>query len=152
MLKNYWFNQAARYKMVTVMNRDKITALGASLRWIDQTLLSPPKEEGAVRVWYQGGEPYFDVFVDLRDDQIEWFQFTFRGKSLSWHKKRDRLQTGVTNELAVDDVTYFPASKVIENDTVPDADFIKLAHAILQSRAGEEIFDKILKLFKSKPE
>lgn len=152
MLKNYWFNQAARYKMVTVMNRDKITALGDSLRWIDQTLLSPPKEEGAVRAWYQGGEPYFDVFVDLRDDQIEWFQFTFRGKSLSWHKKRDRLQTGVTNELAVDDVTYFPASKVIQNDTVPDAEFIELAHSILQIRAGEEIFDKILKLFESKPE
>ncbi|HEY9706580.1 MAG TPA: hypothetical protein V6D48_00075, partial [Oculatellaceae cyanobacterium] len=59
-------NQASGQKIVTLMDQYEIATLGASLRQIDQRLLTPAKEEGATRVWYQGGEPYFDVFVELR--------------------------------------------------------------------------------------
>jgi hypothetical protein len=150
MIKYYWMNQAAGHRMFTAMDQDEIAALGASLRQIDQRLLTPAKEEGNTRVWYQGGEPYFDLFVELRRGKIEWFQFTLRGQSLSWNPKLFGWQTGTTNELRADDVAFYPASKLIESDKQSDFGFIELVRSILQTRAGEEIFDKILALFENR--
>ncbi|MBD0361787.1 MAG: hypothetical protein ICV55_03230, partial [Coleofasciculus sp. C3-bin4] len=99
------------------------------------------------RVWYQGGEPYFDVFVELRQNKIEWFQLTLRGKSISWNPQISRLQTGMTNELRSDDVTFYPASKVIDKDRQLDWEFVEVVRSIFQTRAGEEIFDQMLALF-----
>ncbi len=149
MIKYYRMNQASGQKIVRLMDQGEIAALGASLRQIDQRLLTPAKEEGAIRVWYQGGEPYFDVFVELRRGKIEWFQFTLRGKSLSWNSDISGWQTGMTNEMRSDDVAFYPASKLIESDKQPDWEFIELAQSILQTRAGDEIFDKMLALFDS---
>ncbi len=149
MIKYYRMNQASGQKIVTLMDQNEIATLGASLRQIDQRLLTPAKEEGATRVWYQGGEPYFDVFVELRQGKIEWFQFTWRGKSLSWNPEISGWQTGMTNEMRSDDVVFYPASKLIESDKQPDWQFIELARAVLQTRAGDEIFDKMLALFDS---
>jgi len=129
------------------MDRDEIAALGASLRYIDQKLLSPAKAEGRTRVWYQGGEPYFDMFVELRQGKIEWFQFTLRGKSLSWIPRTSGWQTGITNEMRTDDLTFYSASKLIESDKQADTQFMELVRSILQTRAGEEIFDQLLTLF-----
>ena len=142
-------NQTAGNKIVTLMAQDEIATLGASLRQIDQRLLTPAKEEGTTRIWYQGGEPYFDVFVELRQGKIEWFQFTLRGKSLSWNPKIWGWQTGMTNELRTDDLAFYPASKLIESDKQADWAFIELAYSILQTRAGEPIFDKMLVLFEA---
>ncbi len=147
MIKYYWINQAAGHKIVRPMEQDEIAALGASLRQIDQRLLSPSKNDGTTRVWYQGGEPYFDVFVELRGGKIEWFQFTFRGRSISWNPQISGWQSGTTNEMRTDDITFYPASKLIESDKQLDSPFIELARSILQTRAGEEIFDKMLALF-----
>jgi hypothetical protein len=147
MTKYYSMNHAAGYSIVTLMDKDQIAALGASLRQIDQKLLTPGKEEGITRVWYQGGEPYFDVFVELRQGKIQWFQFTLRGKSISWNPEQSGWQSGTTNELRADDITFYPASKVIENDKHPDWEFIQLVRSILETRAGEDIFDQILALF-----
>jgi hypothetical protein len=149
MVKYYWINQAAGQGIITPMDQDEIAALGASLRLIDQRLLTPAKEEGTRRVWYQGGEPYFDVFVELRQGKIEWFQFTLRGKSLSWNPQIADWQTGRTNEMRTDDIAFYPASKLIESDKQPDAQFIELARSILQTRAGEDIFDLVLTLLDS---
>ncbi len=149
MIKYYRMNQASGQKIVTLMDQNEIATLGASLRQIDQRLLTPAKEEGATRVWYQGGEPYFDVFVELRQGKIEWFQFTWRGKSLSWNPEISGWQTGMTNEMRSDDVVFYPASKLIESDKQPDWQFIELARAVLETRAGDEIFDKMLALFDS---
>jgi hypothetical protein len=149
MIKYYRMNQASGQKIVRLMDQDEIAALGSSLRQIDQRLLTPAKEEGATRVWYQGGEPYFDVFVELRQGQIQWFQLTLRGKSLSWNPGISGWQTGMTNEMRSDDVTFYPASKLIESDKQPDWEFIELARAILQTRAGDESFDRILALFEA---
>jgi hypothetical protein len=93
------------------------------------------------------GEPYFDMFVELRQGNIEWFQFTLRGKSLSWNPRTSGWQTGRTNEMRTDDLTFYPASKLIQSDKQPDAQLITLARSILQTRAGEEIFDQLLSLF-----
>nr|WP_242040804.1 hypothetical protein [Coleofasciculus sp. FACHB-1120] len=132
-------------KMDMAMDRDEIAGLGASLRQIDQKLTSA-KGDGVKRVWYQGGEPYFDLFIDLREDNIEWFQLTLRGKSLSWNQTG--WQTGITNEGMVNDITFYPASKLIKTDNCPDFTFIELAYSILKTRAGDAIVDKILVLFK----
>lgn len=128
------------------MDQDEIKRLGASLRQIDPGILSPAKE-GITKVWYQGGEPYFDVVVELRHGKIEWFQFTLRGKSISWKPVFLGLQTGKTNELQTDDLTFHPASKLIEHNNQKDHKFIELAGAILQTRADEPIFKQILTLF-----
>ncbi|MEQ8541195.1 MAG: hypothetical protein RIB93_27530 [Coleofasciculus sp. D1-CHI-01] len=128
------------------MDQDEIKRLGASLRQIDPGILSPAKE-GITKVWYQGGEPYFDVVVELRHGKIEWFQFTLRGKSISWKPVFLGLQTGKTNELQTDDLTFHPASKLIEHNNQKDHKFIEVAGAILQTRADEPIFKQILTLF-----
>lgn len=133
---------------MTQMDQDEIKRLGASLRQIDPGILSPAKE-GITKVWYQGGEPYFDVVVELRHDQIEWFQFTLRGKSISWRPRFSGLQTGSTNELEADDLTFHPASKLIEYNNQRDYKFIEVARAILQTRAHEPLFNQILTLFDS---
>ncbi len=140
-------NQAARQRIVTLMEQDEIAALGASLRQIDQKLMTPAKENGSIRIWYQGGEPYFDVFVELCQGKIEWFQFTLRGQSISWNLQTSSWQSGITNELRTDDITFYPASKLIESDSQTDSTFRELARSILQTRAGEDLFDKMLALF-----
>lgn len=137
------------------MDSSEIAQLGASLREIDRALLTNDSEQGGVRLWYQGGEPYFDVFVELKGEEIVWFQLTLRGRVLSWTKRSSRelknpcssWNTGRTNELQTDDVTFYSASKTIERDGQLDRDFAQLARAIVKTRAGEPVFDRILTLF-----
>ncbi|OKH52032.1 hypothetical protein NIES2101_16345 [Calothrix sp. HK-06] len=130
-----------------VLGRNEIEALGASLHKIEQKLLKKSSQEGIQRIWYQGEEPYFDIFFELQDSEIVWFQFTLRAKSLSWDNKKCELQTGVTNELKMDDVSFYAATKTIEADNKADNNFVELVKAILQTRSGEEIFTKALLLF-----
>ncbi|RUT05498.1 hypothetical protein DSM106972_035050 [Dulcicalothrix desertica PCC 7102] len=129
------------------LSRNEIESLGASLHKIEQKLLKKPNQEGIQRIWYQGEEPYFDIFFELKDAEIVWFQFTLRAKSLSWDNKKRELQTGVTNELKMDDVSFYAATKTIEADDKADNNFVELVKAILQTRSGEEIFTKALLLF-----
>ncbi|TAF07803.1 MAG: hypothetical protein EAZ77_08490 [Nostocales cyanobacterium] len=130
-----------------LLAKNEIALLGASLRAIEPKLLKPCQEEDTVRIWFQGGEPYFDIFLELKNDEIIWFQFTLRGKSLSWHSNNTKFQTGITNELRIDDVSFYAASKIIYNDDISDLEFINLVKSILQTRVDEEIFAKLLKLF-----
>ncbi|WP_026104152.1 hypothetical protein [Anabaena sp. PCC 7108] len=130
-----------------VLDKDEIKSLGASLRSIEPKLLKPSLKADTVKIWLQGGEPYFDIFFELSNDEIIWFQFTLRGKSLSWHTQTTKLQTGITNELKIDNVSFYAASKTVENDDICDANFIELVKSILQTRAEEEIFAKALSLF-----
>lgn len=146
MINYYWMNQVAGQTNITPMAQDEIAALGASLRKIDQKLLTPAKN-GTIRVWYQGGEPYFDVFAELRQQKIEWFQFTLRGQSISWNSRVSGWKTGITNECRGDDITFYSASKLIESDKQPDLAFVQLVCSILETRAGEELFDQMLALF-----
>lgn len=130
-----------------VLDKQEIAFLGASLRGIEQKLLKQCHQEGIYRIWFQGEEPYFDVFFELKYDEILWFQFTLRGQSLSWDRRKSKLQTGTTNELKFDDVSFYAASKTIVNDFHPNLDFINLVKLILQTRAKEPIFAKALELF-----
>jgi hypothetical protein len=149
MINYYWMNQLAGQPIITPMAQDEIAALGASLRKIDQRLLTPAKE-GTTRVWYQGGEPYFDVFAELRQGKIEWFQFTLRGQSISWNSRVSGWKTGITNEYRGDDITFYSASKLIESDKQTDLAFVELVCSILETRSGEELFDQMLALFQTR--
>ena len=137
--------------MSIVLQQPEIERLGSSLRQIDRSLLRHTDNVGTARLWYQGGEPYFDVFFDLKDNQLVWFQLTLRGKSVSWSQKSLRLQTGTTNESRTDDVSYYSASKLIQTNHQADRSFIELARSILQTRAGEVVFDQALALFDQEP-
>ncbi|MBW4687342.1 MAG: hypothetical protein KME40_20075 [Komarekiella atlantica HA4396-MV6] len=129
------------------VNEQEIASLGASLREIEQKLLKQGYKIGTNRIWFQGEEHYFDVFFELYNDEIIWFQFTLRGKSLSWDIKKSGWQTGATNELNLDDVSFYAATKIIESDNKTDEEFIDLVKLILQTRAQETIFSKVLLLF-----
>ena len=135
--------------MGAIMNQKEIAALGASLHQIDPKLLKTVKDRRQIRIWYQGEEPYFDVFFELKDGDLVWFQLTFRGKCVSWNQQQSRLQTGKTNELVVGDVSYYSASKLIQNDSSPDWELVEFARSILQSRAGEPVFAQALALLES---
>jgi hypothetical protein len=130
-----------------MLKPEEIASLGASLRAIEPKLLKPSEKADTVRIWLQGGEPYFDIFLELKNYEIIWFQFTLRGKSLSWDSKTSRFQTGITNELRSDDVSFYAASKVIDNDEISDVEFIDLVKSILETRVDEDIFAEALKLF-----
>lgn len=131
------------------MQYTDIQSLGRSLRPIDRKLLDRDREAGKERIWYQGGEPYFDLFVDLRHDEIEWFQLTLRGQSISWHCQNRQWQTGKTNEFRSDDITFYSASKIVENDRECDREFFDLAREIVGTRRGEALFDKLSQLFQT---
>lgn len=131
--------------MKTVMEQQEINQLGSSLRQINQTLMRS-NDLGTTRLWYQGGEPYFDIFFELQDHNLSWFQFTLRGKSLSWSQKAKNIQTGTTNEPQVNDTTYYSGSKLIQTNHTVDQNFVQLVRAILQTRAGESIFDQAIAL------
>jgi hypothetical protein len=130
-----------------VLDKNEIKSLGTSLRKIEQNILKKAHKQDTSRIWFQGEEPYFDIFFELKNDEIVWFQFTLRGRAISWDSKHAELQTGITNELHMDDVSFYAASKTIENDNKVDVEFINLVKLILQIRAEEEIFTKALALF-----
>lgn len=137
--------------MATTMNQNEIVCLGASLHEINPNLLKSEKD-GTTRLWYQGEEPYFNIFIDIKDLQIISFQMSLRGKSLFWNQEQQQIQTGNTNELNVNDITYYPASKLITPDNSPDQNFIQLVRSILSSRADIPLFKQTLEIFeKVKP-
>lgn len=130
-----------------LLHEDEIRTLGASLRKIESKLIKQNTSQGKSKIWYQGEEPYFDIFFECEHDEILWFQLTLRGKSLSWDRRRNQIQTGTTNELCLYDASFYAASKTIENDIQLDSDFINLVKSILQTRSDEIIFAKALALF-----
>jgi hypothetical protein len=130
-----------------IIHKEEIASLGASLRQINPKLLKNSSVSGKSRLWYQGDEPYFDVIFELENDELIWFQFTLRSKSLSWDRKKKLLQTGLTDEFKINDVSFYPASKTIEQDAENDCKFVALVKSILETRSQEKIFATALVLF-----
>ena len=126
------------------IDRTEIEALGSSLRRINQKLLKAGDAAHKQRIWYQGGEPYFDFFVETENDRVTWFQMTLRGRSISCSGKAAGLKTGSTNELNAEDESFYPASKTIQSDGTPDAEFVEMVCEILATRSGEDVFDQVL--------
>lgn len=127
--------------------------LGKSLRQVTKQL-----KPG--RVWYYGNEPYFDVQFDLdgtngdgaqgngsavNGANISWFQFTLRGRSLTWSRTSNTIHTGYTNELDIVALDY-PSSKTIQDELSANQHFINLVKVVLESRPQETIFQAMLDL------
>ncbi|NET03046.1 MAG: hypothetical protein F6K62_23990 [Sphaerospermopsis sp. SIO1G2] len=129
-----------------LLNQQEVASLGASLRVIEPQILKSSHKKDTMRVWLQGGEPYFDIFFELKNHEIIWFQFTLRGRYLSWYHGNGKVQTGSTNELSINDVNFYPASKILENDYVCDVEFVNLVKEIFKTRNNEELFSKALQL------
>ncbi|MCT7950312.1 hypothetical protein NG798_10975 [Ancylothrix sp. C2] len=131
---------------MATINQNEIASLGASLHEINPKLLKSEKD-GTTRLWYQGEEPYFDIFLDIKNQQIVWFQVALRGKNLCWSQEKEKIETGRTNELKAEDISYYPASKLITPDTTPDQNFIVIVRSILETRGDFPLFKQIIQIF-----
>lgn len=131
------------------LDSDEVQLIGKSLRRIKQSSIHLQNDKHLIRIWYQGNEPYCDLFAD-RDDQtgeIDWFQFTLRGFFVSWSRQHRHWLTGVTNEMESNDLLFYPASKLLKDDNATDLSFLEIVRLICEQRRGEELFDRILQLF-----
>jgi hypothetical protein len=129
------------------MENINVQNLAGSLHQIQTTR---PTEDGLRRVWFQGGEPYFDVFVDFdRNMRVCWFQLTLRGRAVTW--SGGRLTTGITNELSIGEGKH-PQTKLLQDHNERDEELIKLAMYLLLERlddkplraAAETLFEAML--------
>lgn len=94
------------------------------------------RPSGWRRFWYRGPEPYFDVFVDVdeeEDSAVRWFQFTYRGRYVTWDSKSNAVSTGITNEFSAEQMAY-SASKVLMHDPKTDGGLIGLVLDVLRFR------------------
>lgn len=133
-------------RLSSTLNLLEVQALGASLRRIDPRLVMTPESPNTIRLWYQGGEPYFDLFVEQTGSEIEWIQFTLRGQCLSWNRQQSQWISGYTNEFQVDDLWFYPASKLIKTEAQINQGLMQIMAAILQTRRDEPVFEQILQL------
>ncbi|NJK99910.1 MAG: hypothetical protein HC838_08055 [Spirulinaceae cyanobacterium RM2_2_10] len=124
------------------MKRAELEALGRSLRRINPSLLRKPADV-STRIWYQGGEPYFDVFVDLKAGEIDWFQVTLRGRFLCWRRDGTGWQTGTTNELQTEVQVLYPASKTVTLDDTLDGQFVHCVQSLLATRADDPLLGRL---------
>lgn len=135
------------------INDRELPALGASLRPIDADWIKPVETDRAKqRLWYQGQEPYFDVFVEMLGADIAWFQVTLRGKVLSWRSPHS-LQTGETDELDVPpEVAYYAASKTIRDGAIVDWDLVRQVQTMLTQKTDDPALFKISRILQEQLE
>jgi len=120
-----------------LVSQEEIIRLAATLRAVNPAFLR--KSPGRSRRWYQGGEAYFEIFADLDDDgRLCWFQLTFRGRSLTWDQRRDRLVTGRTDELDSRPV-HHPASPLLALTDDLDDPLVDFARRLLECRPDDEV-------------
>lgn len=122
-----------------------VPALAATLRRIDTGLLK--QSPGVDAVWYQGTEPYFDVRFESGPEGINWFQFTFRGRSVTWTRATGRAVTGLTNERKIEEQP-FPSSKTIAADPARDEELIAFVCELFAARPDEPLFATMAGLLK----
>ncbi|MEM6731248.1 MAG: hypothetical protein AAF658_06810 [Myxococcota bacterium] len=103
------------------------------------TLVNPKfvkrRPAGWRRFWYRGEEQYFDVFIDVDPEsmsEVRWFQFTFRGRVVTWDAEKNVVTTGVTNEMAGDQ--GFSSAKLLARHAQTDGGLVGLVLDVLQHR------------------
>lgn len=129
---------------IQYLRPEDIRALAGSLRRIDPNWTQNNPKEGLERVWYQGREFYFDLMFELQGEEIVWFQFTLRGRVLSWKVNSNRIDTGETEETDNPPiVSYYAASKGIRSGARVDTALVNLAQSILRSRPDQPLLTKM---------
>ncbi len=122
-------------EMPEELTGDPTAELAYSLRMVHPRMVKR-RPSGWRRFWYRGPEPYFDVFVDVdeeRESAVQWFQFTYRGRYVTWDSKTNAVSTGVTNEFSAEQMAY-ASSKVLMHDPKTDGGLIGLVLDILRFR------------------
>lgn len=120
----------------------QLADLAGSLERISQKKL----KNDVLRHWFQGSEPYFDLFVNTRENHLLWFQFTFRGNSICWSEQDPVLRTGVTTDYAMNDVSFYSATKTVNLDEEVNRGFLAFTRSIIGARKTEAPFGEILKV------
>ncbi|MEL6548465.1 MAG: hypothetical protein AAFQ82_27825, partial [Myxococcota bacterium] len=114
---------------------DPLAELAYSLRMVHPRMVKK-RPSGWKRFWYRGPEPYFDVFIDVDEEQnheVQWFQFTYRGRYLTWDGKSDAVSTGITNEFSAEQMAY-SSSKLLAHDAQTDSGLVGMVLDVLRFR------------------
>ncbi len=129
---------------------EDIQALASSLRQIDPSWTQHNRAEGVNRIWYQGQEFYFDLMFEMQGETISWFQFTLRGRVLSWKASSNRVETGETEETDNPPVvSYYPASKGIRSGAQVDRVLLDLAKKILHNRPDDALLMRMAEVLEN---
>lgn len=133
------------------LDESTIAALGASLRRIDTGMMQPQQAASTKeRIWYQGGEPYFNVTIERTKGQITWLQITLRGRVISWRSNNTYVQTGETDELDIPaEVAYYSASKTIRDGASVNWPLVTAVQAILAQRPEDILLTEVSNLLKN---
>ena len=99
--------------------------------------LRPIAGRDPMKLWFQGRERYFDLFVDYDAQGLCWFQLTLRGCALTW--ENGKLWAGHTREARA---FGWPSSSLI--DPAGDADELARIVAELLSARRDEPFAELL--------
>ena len=100
------------------------------------------------RIWFQGGEPYFDIIIEKDGDAITWFQITLRGRVLSWHQ--NQVQTGETDEMDSPPLlAYYSASKTIRDGATIDWSLVEALQAIVAVRDDAPLLHQLSELLQA---
>lgn len=133
------------------MNLDSATikTLGNSLCFIDPTLMKGGEAVAqSDRIWFQGGESYFDIIIEKDEEAITWFQITLRGRVLFWNQ--NHVQTGETDEMDSPPlVAYYSASKTIRDGAKVDWSLVKTLQAIVAVRDDAPLLHQLSELLKA---
>jgi hypothetical protein len=119
---------------------DEYRPLARSLRRIEDKYLKDPPA-GREHEWFQGAEPYFEVYLERDGEGLAWFQITVRGHSVTYSREKGRVVTGYTRETEVDEAMH-PASKIIDEHERLNQDTLRVAIRILEARADLPEFDE----------
>lgn len=114
---------------------DEVAELAYSLRLVHPRFVRR-RPAGWRRYWYRGDEPYFDVFIDVDEEdgnQVRWFQFSYRGRFVTWDGDKDVMSTGLTNEFSADQMA-FSSTKLLTMHAQGDGGFAGLVLDVLQHR------------------
>lgn len=131
-----WVIELSKLKTFT---KDEVVKLASQLRFIESPSVT---KDGVVKSWYQGGEPYFDLFIDyIPPNNIQWIEFTIRGLYVEWNIVGNKIKTGVTNEYERGELQ--PASKLLTAHEKADKDLIELTILILDSYPKEDRLIKV---------
>ncbi|HEY9736312.1 MAG TPA: hypothetical protein V6D06_08520 [Trichocoleus sp.] len=161
--------QPSTSSWASYLSEQDVVRLAQSLRRINTDLMKAGSASAGQRVWYQGGEPYFDIVFELPVAQQDhssspnsasaetpenllpnWCQFTLRGKVLLWTRQPFRLHTGETEELDVPPMlAYYAASKTIRDGAHLDSDFVNLVQQICQARPDQPLLAQLGQILES---
>jgi hypothetical protein len=126
--------------MSSTATKKDIGALAASLRRIHPRFVQRDPSGQTQKIWFQGGEPYFDVVFEIVEGRVGWFQLALRGRVVTWSAATGAVSTGKTNDLGPDTATTYPGSKTVRDDETPNRAFVQFARAILAARPEEPLF------------